>query len=176
MGSKDSAAAMRVAFKAKGWSARKVSVRVRGCGYSSAIDVSIRDASVAKRDVEAIAFEHRSVRYCHMSGEVLMGGNCYVDVEYAHGILDGVKAEIAEAIKDIEAGEVRDVRGFRVYRDSDGPGPMEFSAHARREDGEIDYSEAVRAWDVENIVHWVAEHSAGRSAGRVPAVSEEKAA
>lgn len=172
MGSKDAAAAMRVAFKAKGWSARKVSVRVRGCGYSSAIDVSIRDASVAKRDVESIAAEHRSVRYCHMSGEVLMGGNCYVDVEYAHGVLDGVKAEIAEAVKDIDPGDVVVVRGFRVYRDSDGPGPMEYSAYRISPSGEIDYSEAVRAWDVENIVHWVAEHSAGRG----PAVSKEEAA
>lgn len=125
----ETAKAIRKALKAKGWNARSVSVRHRYATHDSAIDVTIRDAAVSKAEVEAIALPFKSIDRCSASGEILSGGNCYVDVAYAPEAIAPVKAEIMSQLSD-EPGRVVEVRGYRAHRDTsdgsywrwDGPG------------------------------------------------------
>jgi hypothetical protein len=75
----EAARRIRTALKAKGWSCRKVSVRIDRFSMGSAIVVRILDATIPKAMVEAVANEFESVRR-DAFGEILGGGNRYVDV------------------------------------------------------------------------------------------------
>jgi len=110
---REAVVAIRAALKARGWNQRKVSVRVRPCTYSSAISATIYDASVPLAEVKAIVDQHRHVRRCEITGDILEGGNTYTDVEYELGVLDPLTAEITARI---EKGE-QEIRGYTVVFD-----------------------------------------------------------
>ena len=82
---------LRAALKAAGFNARRVSVR----HHHSTLRVTIRDASVSLTQVEAIASPFESVRRCEATGEILLGGNCYVDCWYDPDLVKPLKAELA---------------------------------------------------------------------------------
>ena len=92
MTTKERAKAIRAALKAKGWNAKKISVRVHSYSMGASINVTIKDASIARKVVEAVASSYQEVSRCAYSGEILGGGNTYVSVSYASGALDGLKA------------------------------------------------------------------------------------
>ena len=92
MTTKERAKAIRKALKAKGWNAKKISVRVHSYSMGASINVTIKDASIARKTVEAIANGFQRIDRCAYSGEILGGCNTYVSVSYASGSLDGLKA------------------------------------------------------------------------------------
>jgi len=103
---KEKAQEIRNELKTLGYGRKQVSVRSRPVTYSSAIDVTVKALGVDIEKVEEIANKAKSVRYCEVSGEVLMGGNTYVSVQYAHE-LDEAFAELA---KDLDFESKHDVK------------------------------------------------------------------
>src|SRR5436190_13288129 len=81
---------LRVALKGAGFSARQVTVRYP----HSTLHVTIRDTSVSLTKVRAIAGAFESVSRDHKSGEILCGGNTFVQVAYDDALVDPVKATI----------------------------------------------------------------------------------
>lgn len=96
----DDAAKIRADLKAAGYGVRDVSVRNDSYSMGSSVDVKIKRAEVPLGIVSEIA--HRQERiHRDESGEILSGGNMFVHVKYAHGVLDAHAALVA---KQIEAG------------------------------------------------------------------------
>src|SRR5690242_8810015 len=82
------AAAIRAALKAQhGWTSRDVSVRAESFSMGSALRVKIKNPAVSLTAVRVIAREFETVSRCEQTGEVLSGGNTYLDVEYSYEVL-----------------------------------------------------------------------------------------
>jgi hypothetical protein len=104
---------LRAALKAAGFNARHVSVR----HDHSTLRVTIRDASVSLTQVEAIAGPFESVRRCEATGEILLGGNCYVDCRYDPDLVKPLKAELASLLASAPFDAYVPVRGaFRALK------------------------------------------------------------
>lgn len=111
------AQALRAALKAAGYNARKVTVRDRGGSTHTSLHVTIRDASVSLSKVRAIAAPHEHVRRDPASGEILLGGNTYLDVEYVDALVAPIKESFAAKIAAVPEGtEVSLVGGFSARR------------------------------------------------------------
>lgn len=85
---------VRAALKTAGFNARQVTVKAPS--YQS-IKVTVRDGAVSLSKVRAIALSFEVVRRCEASGEILGGGNTFVDVEYADAVVAPV-ADVVEAL------------------------------------------------------------------------------
>jgi hypothetical protein len=81
---------LRAALKAAGFNARRVTVRQN----HSTLYVTIRDAWASLTKVKAIADQFRVVQHCHATGEILGGGNTFVDVRYTDELVKPVQAAI----------------------------------------------------------------------------------
>jgi hypothetical protein len=81
---------LRAALKAAGFNARRVTVRQN----HSTLDVTIRDAWASLSEVKAIADKFRVVHRCQATGEILCGGNTFVDVRYTDELVEPAKAAI----------------------------------------------------------------------------------
>lgn len=109
---------IRAAFKANGWSQRKVSVRVDSYSMGCTIRVLVKDVSVPLSMVKAIAETASVVRYCDASGEILSGGNRFVDVAYTREALAPLVAQIDAKLATVEAdpgANVDIVPGVRAW-------------------------------------------------------------
>jgi hypothetical protein len=102
------AAIIRAQFKAAGI---KASIRAKYFSMGSSVDIVVTAGSVAK--ARQIAEPYESVRRDE-SGEILSGGNCYLSVEAAQGLLVTIlatwKPAIAAAFADVTAvvtGQIR---------------------------------------------------------------------
>jgi len=120
---------LRAALKAAGFNARRVTVREDGC----TLRVTIRDAAAPRSTVAAIADRFRQVRYDHATGEILCGGNTFVDVRY----LDALVAPVADVVAALLAGAadgeiVALAGGFRAAKMSRAQGAT--------------YADEVRIW------------------------------
>lgn len=80
---------------------RQVSVRQRHAGYSMSVDVTIKDMTVNKKAVEEIALKYRNVSYCEASGEILLGGNTYIRVEFDYDIKQKASEKLIPFAKKI---------------------------------------------------------------------------
>lgn len=106
---------LRAALKQAGYNARRVSVR----HDHSTLRVTIRDASVSLAKVREIAGAFESVRRCEATGEILLGGNCYVDTEYDDKVIQPLKAQIAALLTAAPFDTYVDVLGgFRALKES----------------------------------------------------------
>jgi hypothetical protein len=85
---------IRDAFKALGWNNRKVSVKHRYCGYSDAIDITIKSFDIDVKKAEDIAKSKQSIRYDEATGEILMGANTFVNVRFDNELLENEKNDI----------------------------------------------------------------------------------
>jgi len=81
---------LRASLKAAGFNARRVTVR----DNHSTLYVTIRDAWASLTEVKAIADEFRVVHRCEATGEILCGGNTFVDVRYTDELIEPTKAAI----------------------------------------------------------------------------------
>ena len=85
---------IRDAFKALGWNNRKISVKHRYCGYSDAIDITIKSFDIDVEKAKEIAKSKHSVRYDEVTGEPLLGANTYVNVKFDDELLENEKNDI----------------------------------------------------------------------------------
>lgn len=96
------AAAIRAAYRAKGWTGRDISVRSESFSMGSAIRVSIKNPKVPFAWAKEIAEGHERIDRCSVSGEILSGCNRYVTVNYAHEAETAIKALYAAAMAEAE--------------------------------------------------------------------------
>lgn len=122
---REHAAAIRAELKKRGWNGRAVSVRMETFSMGSSINVVIKSASVPIAAVREIAKAHESVSRCSVTGEILGGGNMYVDVKYAAATINEMAAPIAAqllTIVDAPRGTAVVLPGgFKAFR-TDEPG------------------------------------------------------
>lgn len=85
------------AFKAKGWSNRKIGLSV---DYSS-INATVKDISIPINEVEDILKDYESIDYDYASGEILCGANTFVFVRYDYKSLDNASAEFIEEAEKV---------------------------------------------------------------------------
>jgi hypothetical protein len=97
---KEKTAEIRSALKAAGINSKMVSVTGSYPGYDSKISVTIKDLTVSKATVEAAAKVYESYSR-DVDGEILLGGNTYVRVDY-----DWKAISAAAALKTEEAAAI----------------------------------------------------------------------
>lgn len=98
----DASTRIRADLKAAGYGVREVSVRNDSYSMGSSVNVTVKRAEVPLCIVTEIAERQQDIRRDE-SGEILGGGNMFVHVDYAHGVLDAYAALVT---KQIEAGRV----------------------------------------------------------------------
>jgi hypothetical protein len=137
------AKSIRTALKTLGYGPRDVSVRNRSYSMGSTVDVRIINWGVPFQTVSEIAARHEVV-HRDESGEILSGGNSFVDVDYAAGALDALIPMIRNMIAE----------GRTVF------GSLRLSADERDAD-------CLHAWDVDggrHVAQFSRQHGAGRFA------------
>ena len=88
----DAAKAIREELKAAGIKARSVSVRSDLYSMGSTIRILVKDAGVSLAVVKAIAAKHERIDRDSATGEILSGGNRFIDVEYAREVTAALAA------------------------------------------------------------------------------------
>lgn len=93
-------AAIRAALKERGYTSRQVSVKASRASLCSSIDIQIKDASVSRNLVEAIAEPYESISRCSITGDILSGGNTYLHVSYSKEAQDILTAQYRVVVAD----------------------------------------------------------------------------
>lgn len=85
-------------LKEAGYNSRKVSVSVKDAGWSTKVDITIKDPTVNAHEIEAIVNKRESIDRDERTGEILAGCNTYVFVAYKYGLFDELANDyLAEA-------------------------------------------------------------------------------
>ncbi len=107
-------ARVRAAFKAAGFNTRQVSV----ASPRGNVKVTVRSLLVPFAWAKELAGQAESVRYCEASGEMLLGGNTFVDVEHSELCRNqlaarylGVVIETAEKVLKCDDGSGYSIPG-----------------------------------------------------------------
>ncbi len=111
--------AIRNLLKEKGIKRNDVSVRVSG-GYSSAVNITVKNPKISRRQVEQIVKDYQNVERDERTGEILGGANTYIFVEYAADVFNDVmKAWLvtAESAMKDKAEVIRIFNGLYLTRD-----------------------------------------------------------
>lgn len=103
---------IRAELKAAGIKRNDVSVR---CDYNS-IRCEIKSIDVDFATVKKAAYKHQSISRCEYSGEILCGGNTYVNVCYSDVVVDEVVKKLLPLLGDV-ATKGFDWQGFSVSYD-----------------------------------------------------------
>jgi hypothetical protein len=99
IGTTERAAIIRQELKAKHkWSSRDVSVKADHFSMGSAIRISIKNPAVPLAAVKAIASAHESISR-DASGEILSGGNRYLDIGYSQEAREIIAAKHLPAVQ-----------------------------------------------------------------------------
>jgi hypothetical protein len=98
---------LRAALKTAGLNGRRVTVR----HDHNTLRVTIRDASVSLSKVKEIADQFVSIRRCEATGEILCGGNTFVDVSYTDALVTPVKAAIVALLDPAADDEIVSLPG-----------------------------------------------------------------
>ena len=115
--------ALRAALKAAGLTARQVTIRQQ----HSTLHVTIRDAATSLTRVTAIAAPFENVRRDQASGEILCGGNTYVEVAYTAAVIAPLKATIRAVLDPAPSDEFVELpNGYRALKVSRAHGASYF--------------------------------------------------
>ena len=110
----EAAREIRTRLKAAGVPARAVSVRASSYSMGSTISVKILDIAIDFATVKAAANPEEHVRRDEY-GEILGGGNRFVDLSYCDDVLAAVAASLVA-----DANGDRTWRGYRIFPSEDG--------------------------------------------------------
>jgi len=157
---KEAAQVIRSELKAAGIAARSVSVRIDCYSMGSSIKVTIKDPTVSKSKVEAIANRQSRVRRDDLTGEILCGGNRFVDVEYCRDMTAPLSAKVLSKFEHLQAPtsredgspcvEVLDEKVFRSDR------------YDWRTFGRTDDDMGIRAYDAATLARCMVEAALDR--------------
>lgn len=75
-------------LKENGIETKNVSIRHSYFGYSDGFDVTIKDISIGRKEVEHLLKKYESIDRDEMTGEILAGGNTYVNVDYDYDAIN----------------------------------------------------------------------------------------
>lgn len=96
----DHAKEIRETLKKKhGLTSKRVSVRAHGFSMGESIRVEIKDPAVPFDVVNKIARSHERIRRCEISGDILSGGNLYVDVAFSRECLAEITKKHIEPVR-----------------------------------------------------------------------------
>jgi len=105
---------LRAELKARGWNARAVSVRSDRCTTDSSLYVTIRRADVRKSEVETVARQFEQFSRDEMTGEILLGGNTYVRVEYDDELMRELSGPLAARLHDLPRDAELEHEGWTI--------------------------------------------------------------
>ena len=148
----------RAALKAAGYGAKQVTVRDDGSNTHTSLRLTIRDAAVSISHVEAIAGAFERIHRCHATGEILSGGNTFVDVNYTDVIVKAVAAPVEARIRGEQPNRTVYAAPFaRVY--------VEPKSISHEEVHRLD-SHARTCWDIASAALQIAREMLDRGYGR----------
>ncbi|MDE6504856.1 MAG: hypothetical protein K2L42_03200 [Clostridia bacterium] len=78
--------AIKEALKKAGIDTRFISVRHKWCGYSESYHIEISSTEIDRDKVRRICNNFQKIDWDERSGEILMGGNTYIWVDYCWDI------------------------------------------------------------------------------------------
>lgn len=152
------AAAIRKAFKAKGWTSRDISVRSDSYSMGSSIDIKVKRRGIDLATVKAIAETFERVRRCELTGETLSGGNRFVSVGYDYDLVSGIAAairpEVETLLSSLKASPNKSHRfkGLDLYFEaSSHRGPLVHRLDGRGAFGQV-YA------DLGSVARWIADY------------------
>ena len=93
MSNRDLSRAIQEKLKAAGIPRAAYSIRVRDAGYSTSVNIAVKDMAIRPSEVKRIAASYESIDYCQASGEILEGANTYVFVDRDYEALDTAAAQ-----------------------------------------------------------------------------------
>jgi len=73
---------IRSKLKEAGFSSKDYSIRVRDAGYSTSVDIRVKNPKVRVSEVSKIVKQFESVERDERTGDILEGGNTYVHCQY----------------------------------------------------------------------------------------------
>lgn len=76
---------IRKELKQKGYSNRAISIKNKSSGYSDSINITIKDMSINKKEIQEMAQKHESYE-TDKYGEILQGANTYIFIDYDYMI------------------------------------------------------------------------------------------
>lgn len=95
----EAAAEVRALFKKQGWSPRQIGVRADYFSLGSALRITLKDGSIPIHKVKEIAQGKEHIRRCEFSGEILGGGNRYVDIHMTDAAEEVKRRRYIEAVE-----------------------------------------------------------------------------
>lgn len=84
---KQTAIQIRDFLKKNGYNIRDFSIKASYGGYSSSVDIYIKNPKIDKKEINDLVKKFQNVDYDARSGEVLMGGNTYIFVHDVDGTI-----------------------------------------------------------------------------------------
>lgn len=106
MTNKEMSRTIREELKKAGIPKSAYSIRVRDCGYSTSVDVRIKDLSVNPDRAARVLLPFRHVDWDERCMEVLAGGNTYADAKYDYDVLRAAAEANLDRAKKILAMDV----------------------------------------------------------------------
>jgi len=111
------------------------SIRVSDAGYSTAIDIHVKDIAVRLETIREIVNKRESIRYDERCQEILEGGNTFVNVRYDYDALDAARAPFMERARELTEKPPAKYNGITIMEKNkkrlvfmyDGPGHVENS-------------------------------------------------
>lgn len=109
MTNKERGKAIREELKKAGYTSKQVSVRSRNCGYSDETRIYVKDLSCDINAIRNICEKFERIDYDQYTGEILMGGNTYIFVEWdwetIHNATESKMEEAEKVVDEIESGK-----------------------------------------------------------------------
>lgn len=111
------AAEIRKKLKDIGYNSRMVSVRSSSFSGGDDIVIRMKSTDVDETKVRKICKSYESIDYDEYSGEVLMGANSFVFVEWDSGFIENGAEKYKELAKEIQEKDEVTTDSFRWLRD-----------------------------------------------------------
>lgn len=116
---KEAAKEVRSTLKLHGWNSRKVAVKCLSCGLDSEINVTIKDPKIPRCTIMKIVAPYQVVRQCPLTGDILLGGNLYVIVNYSQQASTSLYRDVLEKLQAADPGIAIILdHDLRVWRDA----------------------------------------------------------
>ncbi len=100
----EAAKEIRQTLKKLGYTSRQVSVRAQYFSMGSEITVKIKDITCNFAAIHEIAHAHARIHRCAYSGDILGGGNRYIDVSWDYELFSKAAAPFKQFIESMPEG------------------------------------------------------------------------
>lgn len=119
MSNKELSLLIRKTLKAKGYTSKDVSVRVRNSLYDTSVNITVKNPLVRLSEVEKVVKRFEEIDLDEYSGEILAGCNVYVHCQYAYGIFKDVTEGLITIAEKVLANEEQ-YSGHAIAKNREG--------------------------------------------------------